>query len=140
MHDEQEPTVESKLLRQVETRPISHDQLVKEVEEIYAGLRLVEAKCIELDKEYLSERGLLRNDQWQSLIALHKQLLHEHHDFLLHRSILQRQWIFAGWLPSVPCPRACGGMAFTTFSKSFAIAYLNLWSPCWPSFISHIRC
>ena len=25
----------------------------------------------------------LRNDQWQSLISLHKHLLHEHHDFFL---------------------------------------------------------
>ena len=35
-------------------------------------------------------KGLMKNSQWQSLIALHKQLLHEHHDFFLapqHHSV-----------------------------------------------------
>ena len=87
-HDDPEPNTE--MLQQPETRPISHDQLVIEVKGIYAGLVMVEAKCIDVDekqsipaqKEAL-RREPLRNDQWQSLIAIHKQLLHEHHDFLL---------------------------------------------------------
>ena len=79
------------MLRQPETRPISHDQLVVEVKGIYAGLVMVEAKCIEvderqkvwaLDKEH-ARNNPVTSDQWRSLIALHKQLLHEHHDFFL---------------------------------------------------------
>ena len=78
------------MLREPATNHISHDQLVVEVKGIYAGLVMVEAKCIDVDEkqsiraeEDPSSRGPLKNDQWQSLIALHKQLLHEHHDFFL---------------------------------------------------------
>ena len=88
VQDDPEPSTE--MLRQPETRPISHDQLVVEVKGIYAGLVMVEAKCIDVDEkqsilaqEDPSRRDPLKNDQWQSLIALHKQLLHEHHDFFL---------------------------------------------------------
>ena len=84
---EPEPT----MIPQPETRPISHDQLVVEVKGIYAGLVLVEAKCIEVDENQStaaqekdpSRNNKLSNEQWQALIALHKQLLHEHHDFFL---------------------------------------------------------
>ena len=83
--------VQPEMLLQPETRPISHDQLVIEVKGIYAGLVMVEAKCIDIDEKQsaaaqekdLSKKAMLKNDQYQSLIALHKQLLHEHHDFFL---------------------------------------------------------
>ena len=79
------------MLLQPDTRPISHEQLVVEVKGIYAGLVMVEAKCIDIDERQSaaaqekdpSKKTDLKNDQWQSLIALHKQLLHEHHDFFL---------------------------------------------------------
>lgn len=82
---------EPEMLLQPETRPISHEQLVVEVKGIYAGLVMVEAKCIDIDERQslaaqqkdLGKRVGLKNDQWQSLIALHKQLLHEHHAFFL---------------------------------------------------------
>ncbi len=82
---------EPEMLLQPETRPISHEQLVVEVKGIYAGLVMVEAKCIDIDERQSTaaqekdpaRRINLKNDQWQSLIALHKQLLHEHHDFFL---------------------------------------------------------
>ena len=73
---------EPEMLLQPETRPISHDQLVIEVKGIYAGLVMVEAKCIDIDEKQtaaaqekdLSKKVQLKNDQWQSLIALHKQV------------------------------------------------------------------
>lgn len=79
------------MLLQPETRPISHAQLVYEVKNIYAGLVMVEAKCIEVDEKQSvaamerdpGKRTELKNEQWQALIALHKTLLHEHHDFFL---------------------------------------------------------
>lgn len=82
---------EPEILLQPETRPISHEQLVVEVKGIYAGLVMVEAKCIEVDKKQStaaqekdpSRQIKLSNEQWQALIALHKTLLHEHHDFFL---------------------------------------------------------
>ena len=82
---------EPEVLEQPETRPISHDQLVIEVKGIYARLVMVEAKCIDIDEKQtaaakekdLSKKIELKNDQWQELITLHKQLLHEHHDLFL---------------------------------------------------------
>ncbi|KAL6717752.1 hypothetical protein ACLMJK_003837 [Lecanora helva] len=79
------------MLLQPDTRPISTEQLAVEVKGIYAGLVMVEAKCIDIDERQSAaaqerdpaKRPELTNDQWQSLIALHKQLLHEHHDFFL---------------------------------------------------------
>ena len=79
------------LLLQPETRPCSHDQLVHEVKGIYAGLIMVEAKCIDVDGKQTAaarekdpaKRTQLTPEQWSALIALHKTLLHEHHDFFL---------------------------------------------------------
>lgn len=77
---------------QPETRPISQEQLVAEVKGIYAGLVMVEARCIEVDKRHAklepgspnsSLQPKISHQQWQALIALHRTLLHEHHDFFL---------------------------------------------------------
>ena len=92
--DDDEPSGyerDPEMLRQPETRPIDHSQLVIEVKGIYAGLVMVENKCIDIDEKQSAaaqekdpaKTTTLKNDQWQSLIALHKQLLHEHHDFFL---------------------------------------------------------
>lgn len=79
--EEEPPT---KLIKQPETRPISQDQLVAEVKGIYAGLVMVESKCIEVDNAQSSQSETkLNHEQWQALIALHRTLLHEHHDFFL---------------------------------------------------------
>ncbi|KAG7403607.1 hypothetical protein Forpe1208_v016282 [Fusarium oxysporum f. sp. rapae] len=74
------------MMGQPKTRPISEDQLVVEVEGIYEGLAQVETKCIEVDNAQSSNtdaNSKLNNEQWQALIALHRALLHEHHDFFL---------------------------------------------------------
>ncbi|KAK2021895.1 hypothetical protein LX32DRAFT_645989 [Colletotrichum zoysiae] len=74
------------MIKQPETRPISQEQLVAEVKGIYAGLVMVESKCIEVDNAQSSTKDTspkLNNEQWQALIALHGTLLHEHHDFFL---------------------------------------------------------
>lgn len=83
--------LDSEILLQFETRPISHDQLVVEMKDIYAGLVMLEAKCIDVgEKQYIiaQEKSSFRlislsHEQWQALILLHKSLLHEHHDFFL---------------------------------------------------------
>jgi hypothetical protein len=80
-----------KMIRQPETRPISQEQLVAEVRGIYAGLVMVEGKCIQVDAKQVEitreatsgTQPKLNNEQWQALIALHRTLLHEHHDFFL---------------------------------------------------------
>ncbi|KAF3768627.1 hypothetical protein M406DRAFT_273063 [Cryphonectria parasitica EP155] len=74
------------MIPQPETRPISQEQLVAEVKGIYAGLVMVESKCIEVDTAQSTQAestAKLNNEQWQALIALHRTLLHEHHDFFL---------------------------------------------------------
>lgn len=81
---EDEPEPSTRLIKQPETRPISQEQLVAEVKGIYAGLVMVESKCIEVDNAQTSQSETkLNNEQWQALIALHRTLLHEHHDFFL---------------------------------------------------------
>lgn len=42
------------ILKQPETRAISQEQLVAEVKGIYAGLVMVESKCIEVDNNQSS--------------------------------------------------------------------------------------
>ncbi|GAP86596.1 hypothetical protein SAMD00023353_2001470 [Rosellinia necatrix] len=82
--DEEENEESLRPIKPPETRPISQDQLVAEVKGIYAGLMMVESKCIEVDNAQSSQSGTeLNNEQWQALIALHRTLLHEHHDFFL---------------------------------------------------------
>ncbi|KPM43187.1 hypothetical protein AK830_g3366 [Neonectria ditissima] len=76
-----ESNITENVTPQPETRPISQDQLVAEVKSIYAGLVMVETKCIEVDNTQSPNK--LNNEQWQALIALHRTLLHEHHDFFL---------------------------------------------------------
>jgi hypothetical protein len=74
-----EPT----LLLQPETRRITQEQLINEVKGIYAGLVMVEKKCVEITQARAKSAGRLSNEQWQALIALHRTLLQEHHDFFL---------------------------------------------------------
>lgn len=78
-------------LLQPDSRPISQEQLASEVKSIYAGLTMVENKCIHVDRaqaQAAQEGGPESKmnwapDHWQALIALHRTLLHEHHDFFL---------------------------------------------------------
>lgn len=76
-----------KLLLQPDSRPISQEQLASEVKQIYAGLTMVERKCIQVDRAQAAApqepSQKLAPDHWQALIALHRTLLHEHHDFFL---------------------------------------------------------
>ncbi|KAJ6446896.1 NADH:ubiquinone oxidoreductase subunit [Purpureocillium lavendulum] len=76
-----EPPSVTEMIRQPETRPISPEQLVAEVKGIYAGLVMIESKCIEYDSS--QETKQLSQEQFQALIALHRSVLHEHHDFFL---------------------------------------------------------
>lgn len=77
------------ILLQPESRPISQEQLAAEVKSIYVGLTMVESKCIHVDKAEASAtrdfqgESKISNEHWQALIALHRTLLHEHHDFFL---------------------------------------------------------
>jgi hypothetical protein len=63
----------TEIIKQPETRPISQEQLVAEVKGIYAGLVMVESKCIEVDNNQSSQSdpaNRLNNDQWQALRRL----------------------------------------------------------------------
>lgn len=72
------------LILQPDSSPISQEQLAAEVKGIYAGLVMVEAKCINIDAAQAADTSSqLGQEQWQALIALHRTLLYEHHDFLM---------------------------------------------------------
>ncbi|OAA56287.1 hypothetical protein SPI_07898 [Niveomyces insectorum RCEF 264] len=71
---------------QLEARPVSMTQLVNEIKNIYTGLVMVESKCIEIDDAQGASGNTFNNlndEQWQALVALHRTLLHEHHDFMI---------------------------------------------------------
>lgn len=71
---------------QPKTHLITPSQLVNEVKGLYAGLAMVETKCMEIDSEKTAKNGSpdrLEDDQWRALLALHQALLNEYHDFLL---------------------------------------------------------
>lgn len=71
------------MFRQLETNPITQDQLINEVRQIYFGLAMVEKKCIDIDKQQSELKADLSESQWQALISMHRTLLYEHHDFFL---------------------------------------------------------
>ncbi|OQN95238.1 hypothetical protein B0A48_18630 [Cryoendolithus antarcticus] len=72
------------LRSQPETIPVSREQLAVEVKGIYAGLVMVEAKCVNIDNQKAADlQEKLSPEQWQALIALHRTVVYEHHDFLM---------------------------------------------------------
>lgn len=78
----------SGLLPQPESREISLEQLTTEVKSIYNGITVIESRCSHVDRVQImaakaGQKSDLTKDHWQALIAIHRTLLHEHHDFLL---------------------------------------------------------
>ena len=66
-----------------EAYPITEEQLSGEVHAIYAGVEMVEKKCIELYEQYGKSQNQFSSGQWQALVALSQTLLQEHHDFYI---------------------------------------------------------
>lgn len=56
---------------------------VDEVRIIYAGLIMVEKKCIEVHKAESEPCAPFDNEKWQGLVSLHQTLLQEHHEFFI---------------------------------------------------------
>lgn len=83
VHELSAPEPHPKMLKQPMTNAITEEALINEVRGIYAGLVMVEKKCIEVDKQQMDTRAELSTSQWQALISLHRTLLYEHHDFFL---------------------------------------------------------
>jgi hypothetical protein len=70
------------MFMQPDSRPISFEQLAKEVKSIYAGLTMVESKTINLDRSKQGQTDL-KPEVWKAMISVHRALLNEHHDFFL---------------------------------------------------------
>jgi hypothetical protein len=66
-------------------------ECLAEVKGIYAGLIVVEKKCVEIDQQQSKTTNKLSDEQWQALIALHRTLLYEHHDISSHLNIRRRR-------------------------------------------------
>ncbi len=74
----------SGLILQPDSSPVSEEQLRPEIKAIYAGIMIAEARCVNLDAAQAKNPSAeLSRSQWQALIALHRTLLYEHHDFLM---------------------------------------------------------
>ncbi|KAL2868203.1 uncharacterized protein BJX67DRAFT_63674 [Aspergillus lucknowensis] len=76
-------TASSRILLQPETEPPTEEQLTNNVRGIYAGILMVEERCMEYIKIQSQSKKELSPQHWQQLIAVHRTLLQEHHDFLL---------------------------------------------------------
>jgi len=76
-----EPASVTKMISQPETRPVTLEQLVAEVNASDAGLCMLEAQCIEYCG--IQETELLGQEQYQALVTLHKSLLGEYSDLFL---------------------------------------------------------
>lgn len=82
----EEPKPDSPKPSQPLTKPISQEQLVAEVKEIYAGLVMVESKCIEIDNAQLPDNSMELNQiQWETRLAIHRTILLSQLNFLLAR-------------------------------------------------------
>ncbi|RFU75425.1 hypothetical protein TARUN_6819 [Trichoderma arundinaceum] len=82
----EDPSI-SQLIRQPETRPISEEELAAEIKAIYAGLVMVESKCIEVDNAQSADKD---PPQWPSveekypfLSQFDEVLLNAYYDFPL---------------------------------------------------------
>ncbi|TGJ70128.1 hypothetical protein EYR41_006113 [Orbilia oligospora] len=78
----------SDLIYQLPVHSVLPDELIAQVKDIYPGLVMVEAKCIEavskrIHAMHQKDTKPLNNDQWQALVSLHESLLYEHYDFFL---------------------------------------------------------
>ncbi|KAL4916829.1 hypothetical protein BDW62DRAFT_211653 [Aspergillus aurantiobrunneus] len=76
-------TASYEILLQVETELPTEEQLINDIRGIYAGLVMVEKKCMEYVKEQSQSETKLSQQHWQVLIGIHRTLLQEHHDFFL---------------------------------------------------------
>ena len=82
---------ESEPFKQPVPREIPEEALNAEVKMIYTGLCHIETKCRTVDQAQghrpsdgdSAQQRELTSDHWRALIALHRTLLNEHHDFFL---------------------------------------------------------
>ena len=87
---------------------------------------MVEAKCAAVNAKRAATtfddgqpQPRQNYEQWQALIALHRTLLREHHDFFLasqHPGAQHRSG-------SMLCQLGCGDMGYTAFLNCFGIDY-----------------
>lgn len=134
----QDPPLDSQavpeLKKQPDTRPISQKQLVAEVKGIYAGLVLVESKCIELDANLAEEAGAAPADSGKDTVdtgldtdALTKETKSESErkpetelpefrqlgDQSLYKKIGNEYWVLidSQWVPSLDAEQYAALMA-----------------------------
>ncbi|KAL8369532.1 hypothetical protein RB595_000049 [Gaeumannomyces hyphopodioides] len=77
--------VVNELQKQPETRPITQEQQIVEVKDIYSRLVQLESRCIEVVAAQASLHDNPNSppptNAWQALVSLHVELLDEHYDF-----------------------------------------------------------
>ncbi|KAL4903945.1 hypothetical protein BDW74DRAFT_168762 [Aspergillus multicolor] len=76
-------TASSWILLQPDTKALTEEELINDTQAIYAGLLMVEKRCIALTQHLSQTNAPLSEQEWQRLINTHHVLIEEHHDFLL---------------------------------------------------------
>lgn len=86
----------SDLPLQPESRPILQEELVAEVKRVLAAPAMVELKCARIISLANDHTDNCSTVQCQALVALHRTLLYEHHDFLAATTYSPATWVSPG--------------------------------------------
>ncbi|KAL1974570.1 hypothetical protein VTN31DRAFT_4774 [Thermomyces dupontii] len=81
--DRQDSPPDADVPRRSFASTITDEVVQDEVRSIYAGLVMVEKKCIQVVRDQSQSTAKLSDSQWQTLCALHRTLLNEHYDLFL---------------------------------------------------------
>ncbi|TKA21865.1 hypothetical protein B0A50_08737 [Salinomyces thailandicus] len=130
-------TPDTAMILQPKSSLISQSQLAAEIKSIYAGLVIVEAKCISLDATQAKDTAAeLSSEQWEVLIALHRTLLYEHHDFFMATQHPAAISTFAGLATKYSMPARMWKHGIHTFleilchgrpaSQEYLLTFINI--------------
>ncbi|KAL4884158.1 hypothetical protein BJY04DRAFT_206014 [Aspergillus karnatakaensis] len=76
-------TFYDQIIPQLFAYPVTEEQLLIEIQKIYAGLVMVEKRCMGYVKQVSDPQMRMDSLKWEKVIANHRTLLDEHHDFFL---------------------------------------------------------
>ncbi|KAL5337181.1 hypothetical protein BJX70DRAFT_253193 [Aspergillus crustosus] len=76
-------TFYNQIVPQLFAYPLTEEELLYDIRKIYAGLVMVETRCMGYVKQVAEPQTKMDDTKWEKVIANHRTLLHEHHDFFL---------------------------------------------------------
>jgi len=81
------PADDTNTILYIKQPPVPEPQLIQEIKSVYAGLLLLETKCIQVDQQvalqYQGNERTITPVYWKALSEIHRKLLNEHVDMFL---------------------------------------------------------